>query len=340
MPKNKESLILCRLNIFLIGEMSEINYGIEKINNNQFKGAAVEFSKAYRKYSEKIFSLNIDKNSCQFLNESANAALGLAWYYISLALDNRGTPHELLYSSSSFGIIKYLTDILEPALLKSPSVNSTEQMNEIIKSIDAAKTMVSDLISDGLTSTLRKDSKRINIQPILKKVIRSVEPDSIVVRDKSVQLCQNLQQGDFKQARKLYEYVRDEIKYIKDPSGFDFIQKPEITMKLNAGDCEDKAILLASLLMAISFEAALIFVDTDNDGTVDHVYNAVYIENAPDYCKPFPTKILPDGKDIHHWIPLDSTLENLDFGVIPEADYNVAKFIPISVLHKTRVKVI
>jgi hypothetical protein len=45
------------------------------------------------------------------------------------------------------------------------------------------------------------------------------------------------------------------------------------------------------------------------------VYSAVHIPNAPELYKPFANKKIA-GKDLHDWIPLDSTSEDLDFGVI------------------------
>jgi len=73
--------------------------------------------------------------------------------------------------------------------------------------------------------------------------------------------------------------------------------------------------LLSSLLLAIGFETALIFADVDGDNVADHVYSAVYIPSAPDIYKPFASKKF-SGKDLHDWIPLDPTSEDLDFGVI------------------------
>ncbi len=161
------------------------------------------------------------------------------------------------------------------------------------------------------------------------KIIDSVDPNAAGLRELAIDLGRLFEAGDFKQARKIFEFVRDEIQYVYDPMGLEEVQPPTTTLKLRAGDCEDQAILLSSLLSAIGFESALIFADTNNDGVSDHVYSAVYIPTAPDYTKPFENKELKDGKNLHDWIPLDPASQDSDFGVIPVQDLQIVKLVPV-----------
>lgn len=48
----------------------------------------------------------------------------------------------------------------------------------------------------------------------------------------------------------LHEFVRDSIRYQKDPDGLELVQEPDATLKLAYGDCDDKSTLLAALLLA------------------------------------------------------------------------------------------
>ncbi len=48
----------------------------------------------------------------------------------------------------------------------------------------------------------------------------------------------------------LHGYVRDAIRYVKDPVGLELVQAPERTLEIGQGDCDDKSTLLAALLMA------------------------------------------------------------------------------------------
>lgn len=48
----------------------------------------------------------------------------------------------------------------------------------------------------------------------------------------------------------LHEFVRDSIRYVRDPDGVELVQEPDATLKLAYGDCDDKSTLLAALLLA------------------------------------------------------------------------------------------
>lgn len=56
-------------------------------------------------------------------------------------------------------------------------------------------------------------------------------------------------------ARALFDYVRRRIRYIQDPVDVETVQAPEITLKLQAGDCDDHSALLAALAASIGIPA-------------------------------------------------------------------------------------
>lgn len=46
----------------------------------------------------------------------------------------------------------------------------------------------------------------------------------------------------------LHAFVRDRVRYVRDPVGVELVQTPEVTLQKMSGDCDDKATLLAALL--------------------------------------------------------------------------------------------
>jgi hypothetical protein len=54
----------------------------------------------------------------------------------------------------------------------------------------------------------------------------------------------------------LQHFVRDQIRYIRDVHDVETLQTPDNTLTTRQGDCDDKASLLASLLLAIGIPAA------------------------------------------------------------------------------------
>lgn len=68
----------------------------------------------------------------------------------------------------------------------------------------------------------------------------------------------------------IFDNVKDKIKYVSDPRGHDFWAPADTTLNVGAGDCDDKAILLSSMLEAVGGTTRIYLTDT-------HAFAAVYI---------------------------------------------------------------
>lgn len=84
----------------------------------------------------------------------------------------------------------------------------------------------------------------------------------------------------------LHAWVRDNIRYVMDPDEVETVQTPEFTLENGVGDCDDKSVLLASLLGAIGHPSRFIAVAFE-PGAFSHVY--------------VETRLGPD------WVPLETT---------------------------------
>lgn len=76
---------------------------------------------------------------------------------------------------------------------------------------------------------------------------------------------------DLRQSRKqaitcLQNWVRDHIVYVYDPNGAEWLQTPPETLSIGTGDCDDKTLLLLSLLESIGFETELLAVGGSGAG--------------------------------------------------------------------------
>jgi transglutaminase-like putative cysteine protease len=81
---------------------------------------------------------------------------------------------------------------------------------------------------------------------------------------------------DLAEARALHNFVANRVRYTRDVEGVETLQAPWITLAESAGDCDDKATLLAALLKASGNRARLSFraigTDSRNPGQFRHVY--------------------------------------------------------------------
>lgn len=141
---------------------------------------------------------------------------------------------------------------------------------------------------EGMRDTLRvmRDFARASVR----------SPDQ-VIRNKAEELTRDLPPRQwFAEIRALHEFVRDQIRYLRDPVGVERVATPEATLMTGQGDCDDKSTLLAALLESIGHPARFVAVGMDG-GPFSHV--------------------LVETQAGNRWIPLE-TIINRPAGWFPE----------------------
>ena len=115
-----------------------------------------------------------------------------------------------------------------------------------------------------------------------------------------------LQQKDFEgEARTLHEFVRDQIRYVRDTDGVELLHDPVTLLQIGAGDCDDKAILLASLLGSIGHPTRFVAVAFEPD-CYSHVWVQDYLNGA--WVDLEPTEPLPFGRTV----PLSGAVSTME----------------------------
>lgn len=75
-----------------------------------------------------------------------------------------------------------------------------------------------------------------------------------VIRNLALGLVQFLnEKEDFAEISAIFHFVRDQIRYVRDIYGVETLATPVKTLEIGQGDCDDKAVLLASLLESIGY---------------------------------------------------------------------------------------
>jgi len=100
-------------------------------------------------------------------------------------------------------------------------------------------------------------------------------------------------------AKALYEFVRDEIDYVADPVGKEYVETGHELILNGGGDCESGTLLLASLMEAAGINAQLVFIP-------GHAFLRIKLPEAVNRYKM--------DED---WVYLDWTCSNCEFGEIP-----------------------
>ena len=312
-----------------------MHIAIDKLYEGDIESALSSFLDISRNSGKRILQAILGENEYGIATNIAYVLQSAILYYFAQAIKKQRQGDiisSLAYLSYSSGINSVLDTIIMPTVRKYANQFDSQKEIEALEMMQSSIEQKIGKMSIHAIATLRGEEKEESLERVSKSVKNMLSLASTVcpeVRELAVKLGIKFPAGDFKQARRVYEFVRDEIQYISDPLGIEEIQSPETTLRLSSGDCDDKAVLLASLLLAIGFETCFFVVDVDNDGFPDHVYSGVYLPSAPEYCKPFPRKLLSDGKNFHDWIPLDPVYEDSDIGVIPIIDLGILQYIPV-----------
>lgn len=83
--------------------------------------------------------------------------------------------------------------------------------------------------------------------------------------------------------RAIFEWVKRRILFVNDIAGVETLQAPHYTLAVGAGDCDDRATLIASLLRAVGISSTFRAVGTDpnNPRRFSHVYVAAQVPGGP-----------------------------------------------------------
>jgi hypothetical protein len=90
------------------------------------------------------------------------------------------------------------------------------------------------------------------------------------------------------EASAIFDFVRDSVRYTRDPMGFEYMQTPPVVLEdirlymegqgdRPAGDCDDMTLLSLSLLKSIGYNVAIKVVSFSNTKKFSHVYGLVQI---------------------------------------------------------------
>lgn len=119
------------------------------------------------------------------------------------------------------------------------------------------------------------------------------------------------EKDDLCEAATLQNFVRSSIRYTGDVWETETLQPPDYTLKEGYGDCDDQAVLLASLLLAIGIPAAFCAVGIKG-GPFSHVMTIAIIRDHTQVAQvPLETTLTTDpetGEPIGPgWFPSNVT---------------------------------
>ena len=103
---------------------------------------------------------------------------------------------------------------------------------------------------------------------------------NLVVREAAINLVRQV--GDIEhnalgQLQAIYYFVRDRIMFVGDVAGVETLQSPRYTLHVKAGDCDDRATLMAALARAIGIPAELSFRVVAANPSAPRAFSHVFV---------------------------------------------------------------
>ena len=141
---------------------------------------------------------------------------------------------------------------------------------------------LSGLAKTPTTATLKEigDGSRGTLDTL--KAMRALTRNgksSLPVRQLAASLVNGARQKDYaKELQIIHGYVRDRIRYVRDIRGVETLQIPEKTLEFGFGDCDDKSVLVASMLESIGHPTRFVAMGF-RGGEFQHVYVVTRLGN-------------------------------------------------------------
>jgi hypothetical protein len=86
------------------------------------------------------------------------------------------------------------------------------------------------------------------------------------------------QKDDCAEASAIYQWVRDHVRYQRDPVGVETIAAPRTTLRRMVGDCDDQVAVLGALLESAGYPVRLVIGAFREAGLWEHVWLQVWCD--------------------------------------------------------------
>lgn len=137
---------------------------------------------------------------------------------------------------------------------------------------------------------------------LMRHLVNDALNDSTFV-NKAIEIVRSVPAFDeLGEVHALYDWVKRNIRYTKDPVTKEKLYPPRELLKIRAGDCDDISMLLAAFLLAIGTPARWITV-------------SVNFDNPQEFSHIYPEAEVPTGSS--QWIALDAARLDSEFGKEP-----------------------
>lgn len=135
----------------------------------------------------------------------------------------------------------------------------------------------------SFTATLRSvpggDAGSLETVAVMRALVNAAKVDPYILNFAVSVVFQEPQQDEAAEVGAIFNYVRGFVRYVRDVVGIESVSTPHMSIMRRVGDCDDKAVLLASLLEAIGYPTRFVLA-AYRGHAFEHVYTQVYFRDG------------------------------------------------------------
>jgi hypothetical protein len=141
---------------------------------------------------------------------------------------------------------------------------------------------------------------------LMRKLVDQAVSDASFVRFAKEIVRGVMPYNDIGEASAVYEWVKQNIRYTKDPVTKETLYPPAELLKIRSGDCDDIAMLMGAIMIALGYPARLTTISAN--AADPNEFSHVYLEAE-----------VPPGSG--QWLAMDAARPGAQFGVEPPVYY-------------------
>lgn len=120
---------------------------------------------------------------------------------------------------------------------------------------------------------------------VMRAMVEQFKSDPDILRAAVGVIYLTPEHSQYGEAETLFNYVRDFIRYVRDPVGLESLTIPPITLQRQIGDCDDQATLLATLFEAVGYPSRFVLAGYQSRD-FEHVFLEVFVNGEWIACDP------------------------------------------------------
>lgn len=128
----------------------------------------------------------------------------------------------------------------------------------------------------GIAQTLR----------VMRQMVQTYRVDPTIRQAATTVIFMTPEKDEFSEVCAIFEFVRDNIRYVKDVQDVETLSTPDKTLAGRIGDCDDQSTLLATMLESVGYKTRFVVAGYSEPGSFEHVYVQVFVHGEWFSCDP------------------------------------------------------